>query len=194
MSKQTKIFEEDEPKMLESMDLKMANQVANSVLTMVDSWCKKAVVVGSIRRLRPEIHDVDFVVLPYEDDRGAHWKGIRNSMITLMSAKVVVSGDKILRMLMLWKGDEYVQVDFYKTTADTYGVYELIRTGSFEHNIWLAKLALRKGMRLRYSEGLVGSEGNVIAGKTERGIFKALGLKFIEPELREMKGGKPVWR
>jgi len=90
------------------------------------------------------------------------------------------------------EGGQWVQVDFYRAKPETYGIHKLIRTGSAEHNIYLAKLAIKKGMRLHYSKGLVNKSGEIVAGKDEAGVLHALGLPYIKPELREMVRGRPV--
>jgi DNA polymerase/3'-5' exonuclease PolX len=187
---QKKLFEEEEIKKVEKLDLKTAENIAGMVISLVDAWCQKIEVVGSIRRKRPEIHDVDFVVLTYEDEHNEHWKGLKDSMITFAGAKVVLNGDEIFRTLMPL--GEWIQVDFYRAKPETYGIHKLIRTGSAEHNVYLAKLAIKKGMRLQYSKGLM-RNGEVIAGKNESDVLHGLGLPWIEPYLREIINGKPAW-
>jgi DNA polymerase/3'-5' exonuclease PolX len=59
--------------------------------------------------------------------------------------------------------------------------------------MWLAGYAISKGMRIKYSEGLV-KDGVVIAGETEDGVFKALDLPCPESNKREVFGEKPIWR
>ena len=71
-----------------------------------------------------------------------------------------------------------------------YGTTLLLATGSKKHIDELGALARHKGFSLD-RQGL--SRGStVIAGRTEEGIYKALGLAFIEPELRE--GGNEIER
>jgi len=193
MSKQSRLFgEEEEIKKVERLDLKTAEGIAGIVVSLTDAWCKKIEVVGSIRRKRPEIHDIDLVVLTYEDDNNEHWKGLKDSMITMAGVKVVLNGDEVFRTLLPLEGGQWVQVDFYRAKPETYGVHKLIRTGSAEFNIYLAKLAIKKGMRLHYSKGLV-KDGEVVAGENENGVLHALELPWIPPELREIVGGKPAW-
>ena len=84
------------------------------------------------------------------------------------------------------------QVDFYRANENNFGIQELIRTGSAEHNTWLASYAISKGYRLKYSDGLVKND-QVVAGKTEESIFSALGLPYPKPEDREIVTGKPIW-
>jgi DNA polymerase/3'-5' exonuclease PolX len=58
--------------------------------------------------------------------------------------------------------------------------------------VWLAGCAISKGMRIKYSEGLI-KDNSVIAGETEKGVFEALDLPFPSPCQREIVEGKPVW-
>ncbi len=67
-----------------------------------------------------------------------------------------------------------------------------LNTGSAEHNTWLASYAISKGMRIRYSEGLI-KEGKVIAGEDEQSVFEALGLPYPVPNEREIADNKPLW-
>jgi len=87
---------------------------------------------------------------------------------------------------------ELFQVDIYRAAEKNFGVLKLVRTGSGDHNAWLASYARSKGMMLKYSEGLV-KDGVVLAGETEEGVFSALGLPYVEPPKREIVNGKPVW-
>lgn len=84
------------------------------------------------------------------------------------------------------------QVDFYRAKPSRVGIHLLVRTGSADHNMWLAGYAISKGMRIKYSEGLI-KDGSVIAGETEKGVFEALGLPYPLPPEREIVDSKPVW-
>jgi DNA polymerase (family 10) len=84
------------------------------------------------------------------------------------------------------------KVDFYRANASTYGVHKLIRTGSAEHNMWLAGYAISKGFRLKYSLGLMKGD-TVVAGESEENVFTALDLSCPAPQEREIVKGKPVW-
>ena len=83
-------------------------------------------------------------------------------------------------------------MDFYRAKPSTFGIHLLVRTGSADHNIWLAGHASSKGMRLKYSEGLI-KDGVPIAGEAEQDVFEALGLPWPLPFERETVDGKPVW-
>jgi DNA polymerase (family 10) len=84
-------------------------------------------------------------------------------------------------------GEPYVRksgdIAVHYTDPAREGAALLFGTGSKAHLSTLKKLAEGKGMQLSPS-GLL-KKGKRIAAESERGIYKALGLAFIEPELRE---------
>lgn len=69
------------------------------------------------------------------------------------------------------------------TSADRFGVTLLLTTGSERHVAALRRLAAAKGLTLTV-EGLRRGK-TVVAGEAEEEIYRALGLPFIAPELRE---------
>jgi DNA polymerase (family 10) len=71
------------------------------------------------------------------------------------------------------------------TDRKHYGASLLQATGSAEHLDGLRALAAKKGMRLE-ADGL--HKGRSLLAAKEEDIYRALGLPFIEPELREGRG------
>jgi DNA polymerase (family X) len=67
-----------------------------------------------------------------------------------------------------------------------FGAALLMATGSEEHIKGLRAFAKRRGMTL--GENGLRKEGRLVAGASEEDIYKALGLCFIPPELREGRG------
>lgn len=85
-------------------------------------------------------------------------------------------------------GLEGIQVDLRALPAENYGAALQYFTGSKEHNVNIRGRALKLGMTLN-EYGLVRLADNVkVAGETEEGIYAALGLPWIAPELRENCG------
>ena len=133
------------------------------------------------------MHDIDFVAVAKSD---AEWKKISEEL-KRMKAKQNCSGSSIIKAyLPVQKG--LFQVDFYRAKPETFGIHLLVRTGSAEHNCWLAGYAISKGMRLKYSEGLI-QNGKPIAGEDEKSVFEALALPFPQPTQREIIDNKPAW-
>ena len=132
------------------------------------------------------MHDVDFVVLAKSD---TEWRKIVD---ILKGAKATINcaGNAVVKTLYPYNNIR-VKLDFYRAKPSTYGIHKLIRTGSAEHNMWLAGYAISKGLRLKYSQGLL-KDGNVIAGESEEEVFAALGLPCPKP-LERVVDGKPVW-
>jgi DNA polymerase/3'-5' exonuclease PolX len=183
--KQAKLFGSDEQiKVLTSLELAKAEALAKQVEETIKPLCEEIKIVGSIRRKRPMIGDIDFVFRASD----VNWSRIINA---LKKAQVICSGSALIKLNIPFECNLF-QVDFYRALDNNFGIQELIRTGSAEHNTWLASYAISKGYRLKYSDGLV-KDGQVLAGKTEESIFSALGLPCPKPEEREIVNGKPVW-
>jgi len=187
MAKQSTLFPQKEPTVLLELDLLAATRLASSIELAVCDYCEKIEVAGSIRRGRPVVHDIDFVVLTKSD---ADWQRIGEALKRL-KATSNCAGNQLIKAYIPCQNGLF-QVDFYRAKPSTFGIHLLIRTGSAQHNCWLAGYAISKGMRLKYSEGLI-KEGKPIAGEDEQGVFSALGFSCPLPNEREMGDSKPVW-
>ena len=164
------------------MKLEEAVFLADRIVHHIDHLCDKIQVVGSIRRKRPEVHDIDIVLIP----QAWMWNTIIQRLKNTMLADVVKAGSelvslKIPRSILT----ETIQVDIYKARPETWGVLLLIRTGSKEHNIMLCSRAKSMGLMLSAALGVI-KDGKVIASRSEQEIFEALGMEFVEPEKREV--------
>jgi DNA polymerase/3'-5' exonuclease PolX len=187
MTKQSTLFPQNEPRVLVELDLEEAEKIANEIKAAVKTHCDEIEVVGSIRRQKPKVHDLDFVVVAKSD---SHWQGI-NEILRRLKAKPNCSGNQTIKAYVPCQNGLF-RVDFYRAKPSTFGIHLLIRTGSADHNMWLAGYAISKGMRLKYSEGLI-KDVTPIAGEDEKGVFSALGLPCPLPTEREIVDNKPVW-
>lgn len=79
------------------------------------------------------------------------------------------------------------QADLRIVTPEQRGAALQYFTGSKAHNIALRDRALERGWKLN-EYGLFDADDRSIASATETDIYRALGLDFIEPELRENRG------
>jgi DNA polymerase (family 10) len=154
------------------MELEVAKNIANQLMTELSPVTTKMEVVGSIRRQCPTVKDIDLLVIP--------------KALSLLDAKLRelgcnFGGPKIRRLV--YKG---ALVDIYIATPETWATLLLIRTGSTRHNVFLCKLARARGWQLKADgQGLLDARGNRIAGDSEETIFEALVLPFKPPEERE---------
>ena len=187
MRKQSTLFPHDQIPILAELDLAEAEKTANQVKSLVCVLCEMIEIAGSIRRQKAKVHDIDFVVVAKSD---AEWQKI-NEKLKQLKAKPNCSGNSVIKAYVPCQNGLF-QVDFYRAKPSTFGIHLLVRTGSADHNMWLAGHAFSKGMQLKYSEGLI-KDGVAVAGESERGVFEALDLSFPFPVEREIAEDKPIW-
>lgn len=152
------------------MILERAKKIAETVVIQLTPYCKpgRIMVVGSIRRRRPWVNDIDIILVPADP-----WQ-LHQVIKRLGQAKA--AGDKIMRVMM---GD--TQLDIYIATEETWATLLLIRTGSTENNISLCVRAKEMGWYLHADgSGLFNDKNERIAGDSELSIYNALGLKYQE--------------
>jgi len=159
--------------------LEEASVLAHDIVEAIKHLCDpgKIEVAGSIRRQRPEVNDIDIVLIPQE----WMWQNIAHVLKHRLGATRKESGPELVRLMM-----QGVQVDLYRARPKTWGVLLLIRTGSIQHNIKLCSHARSIGVMLSAAQGVL-KDGKVIASRTEEEIFAALGIPYVEPKDREVR-------
>lgn len=85
-------------------------------------------------------------------------------------------------------GREGLQVDVRALGRESFGAAMQYFTGSKEHNVALRQRAIRMGFKLSEYGLFRIDDDTKVAGETEEGIYEALGLDWIPPELRENLG------
>jgi len=155
--------------------LERAEKIAEAVVARLNPYCKKIEVVGSIRRKRPKVHDIDIVLIPSDP-----WNLHHEILGLCRPFPARMSGSKIMSINV-----NGMQVDLYFADDATWATLLLIRTGSKENNIRLCSAAKKNGWHLAANgDGLFDETGKRIAGDTESSIYEALGLKYQRPEER----------
>lgn len=132
---------------------------------------------GSIRRGRDTVKDIDLVGVSADPEQ------TMERFTTLSEVAEVLAAGATRASVRLHSG---LQVDLRLVDDASYGAALGYFTGSKEHNIRLRELAVKKGLKLN-EYGLF-RDRERLAGATEEEIFRALGLPFIPPELREDRG------
>jgi len=134
-------------------------------------------LAGSLRRRRETIGDVDILVVSKNP------KKVMDFFASLdMVQKVLAKGNT---KTSIHTKDGF-DVDLRVIPEESYGSALQYFTGSKEHNIATRKIAIEKGFKLSEYGLFKGSK--MIAGKTEEEIYRALGLSYIQPEMRENQG------
>ncbi len=138
---------------------------------------KKISLAGSIRRMKETVGDVDILVVAKN-----HGKVVDFFTKLPGVEKVWAKGSTKASVHLKWG----IDADLRIVPEKSYGSALQYFTGSKEHNIETRMIAISKGLKL--NEYGVFSGSKMVAGKTEEGIYSALGLPWIAPELRENQG------
>ena len=145
----------------------------------LDKNVKNIELAGSLRRMKETIGDIDILVssenpkevmnrfVSYEDVANVDMKGDTKSSIRLKDG---------------------IQVDLRVVPKESFGAALQYFTGSKEHNVSVRKVAISKGLKINEYGVFKKDTDEMIAGDDEEKVYRALGLAFIPPELRENRG------
>ena len=135
-------------------------------------------MVGSLRRGCETCGDLDILAAGAPPSLMDIFTGYR------LVERILAHGDT-KSSVRLWGG---FQADLRLVPRESLGAALQYFTGSKAHNIVMRDRAIQRGLKLN-EYGLYRLEDNVrIAGEDEAGIYAALGLPLIPPELRENRG------
>jgi DNA polymerase (family 10) len=140
---------------------------------------KKIELAGSLRRRKETVGDIDILVSSNKPvavmDRFISYEDV---------VEVVQKGDTKSSVRL---GDG-MQVDIRVVPRDSFGAAMQYFTGSKEHNVKVRKVAISKGLKINEYGVFKKDTDEKIAGSHENKVYKALGLEYIPPELREDRG------
>ncbi|MBI2049911.1 MAG: DNA polymerase/3'-5' exonuclease PolX [Candidatus Staskawiczbacteria bacterium] len=148
---------------------------------------KEVSLAGSLRRKKETIGDCDILV-SVDNSKGpafakASADAVADFFVSLSGVKKVWGKGGTKASVHMADGFD---MDLRVVPEKSFGSALQYFTGSKEHNIATRKIAIDKGLKLSEYGLFRGSK--MIAGRTEQEVYKALGLAFIEPELRENEG------
>ncbi len=135
---------------------------------------------GSLRRGRETVGDLDLLVT------GPEPSGVLDRFIAYPKVEEVLGRGENKASARV--GREGLQVDVRALSPDSFGAAMQYFTGSKDHNVAIRTRAVRMGLKLS-EYGLFRVEDDFkVAGATEAGVYEAIGLPWIPPELRENCG------
>ena len=137
--------------------------------------------LGSLRRRVATIGDVDIAVATLKPAEVIDW------FVKYPKGRKVVEKGPSGATILLKNGR---QADLRVQSPEAYGAMLQYFTGSKQHNIHLRELALKMGLSLsEYGIKKVKSQKSKVKSYTsEEDFYKALGLSWIPPEIREDTG------
>ncbi|MBI3481279.1 MAG: DNA polymerase/3'-5' exonuclease PolX [Nitrosomonadales bacterium] len=138
---------------------------------------QQVVVAGSFRRRRETVGDLDILVTAAPDS------AVMQRFTAYDEVAEVYSAGKTRASILLKCG---MQVDLRVVAQQSYGAALHYFTGSKSHNIAIRRIAQRLGLKV--NEYGVFRGAKKIAGDSEESVYRAVGLPYIPPELREDRG------
>jgi len=167
---------ERRPPIIEAM--RTALEVCQALMTV--DGVQRAEPMGSLRRFRETIGDVDVLVVSTGDHQA-----VADRFVELPVVNEVVDYGARKSAVLSASG---MRIDLRVVEPDQWGSAAIYFTGSKAHNIHLRQMALDRGWTLsEYALAEIDTE-KVIASKTEEEVYAALGLAWVPPELREDSG------
>jgi DNA polymerase (family 10) len=130
---------------------------------------------GSLRRAEVTVGDIDLVCT------SQHAADVIAHFVTWPKAEAVLAEGPTKASIWLPGG---LQIDLRVLPDHLYGNLLQHFTGSREHNIKLREYAVRRSLRVSENGILNLETGDVITCTEEAGVYDALGMQFIPPELR----------
>ncbi len=154
------------------------------------SGVKKAIVAGSIRRMKETIGDGDLLVTVSSPPRLASGeagprtaKKITEFFINMPEVEHIYAQGPTKSSVRLKNNMDF---DLRVVPEESFGAALQYFTGSKAHNIALRKIAMKKGLKLNEYGVFRGKKR--VAGRSEEEVYRSLGLRWMEPELRTDTG------
>ncbi|MBB4916734.1 DNA polymerase/3'-5' exonuclease PolX [Streptosporangium saharense] len=151
----------------------VAMELAERIIASLPA--ERIAYAGSLRRMKDTVGDVDILAVGPE------------SLMEVFRAQpyvaeVIASGEKKTSV----RTREGLQVDLRLVPAGSWGAAMQYFTGSKEHNVHLREIVVKKGWKL--SEYGLFDGDRVVAAEREEDVYRALGMAWIPPVLREDGG------
>jgi len=134
--------------------------------------------VGSLRRGRDTCGDIDILAVGGQP-------GLMDALISHPHVERVLGQGDTKSSVLLRGG---YQADLRLVPPESRGAAMQYFTGSKAHNINVRDRAVQLGFKLNEYGLFRVDDDSRVAGETEEGIYRALGMDWIEPELRENRG------
>ncbi len=153
--------------------LPVAEEIVN-LLNKLD-FVEKGVIVGSIRRKKEMIKNINLLIQTTSPERVAKIIKKMPGVEDVSSEGDVITVDMVMGIrafIHLTRNDFYTKLQHF--------------TGSKAHNIKLKQIAQQRGFEL--SETGLFKEHTKIVVEAEEDVYTKLGLQYIPPELREDRG------
>ena len=139
---------------------------------------------GSLRRGRDTVGDLDLLVTGPACEPAVVAAAVEHVATLPLIHKLLARGQNKVSFTL----DNNLQVDVRLLPRASYGAALQYFTGSKMHSVALRQRALKLGLTLSEYALARLDDNSIVAAKSEEDIYNALGLDYIQPELRENSG------
>jgi DNA polymerase (family 10) len=136
-------------------------------------------VAGSLRRRKETVGDIDILVTSRAPVR------VMDAFVHAPPVAQILSHGPTRSSVVLTVG---LQADLRVVEPAAYGAALQYFTGSKEHNVAVRERAVRRGLKVNEYGVWCTKDNRRVAGRDEAGVYRAVGLPWIPPELREDAG------
>ncbi len=136
-------------------------------------------LAGSLRRMRETVGDIDILVTSKKPD------AVMDAFVGAPQVTQVLGKGPTRSSVIL---DVGVQADVRVVEPAAFGAALQYFTGSKEHNVALRERAVRRGLKVNEYGVWRVADGKRVAARSEVDVYRAVGMPWIPPELREDQG------
>jgi len=134
---------------------------------------------GSLRRRQETVGDLDILAICSAGCK------VMDAFVEYDGVEEVIAKGETKSSVRLQSG---MQVDVRMLDEESFGAALHYFTGSKAHNVAIRGRAQQRGLKVSEYGVFRVKDDKRVAGKSEEEVFEAVGLPFIEPELRENRG------
>jgi DNA polymerase/3'-5' exonuclease PolX len=183
--------------------LATAEALAREVCALLAPACQEVTIVGSIRRLKPLVHDLEILARPkaaapvFGEPRSAGTR-LEALIPTLIAQRALAQrpdpkerkdGPKHKTLWLPRAGGVPIDLFIAHPSGDNWGNLVAIRTGDFEFSKLLVTKRSAGGLMpsdMRHDQGFLWHAGAHLRCSTEEAFFHALGIRDIpDPAARD---------
>jgi len=166
------------------MELDKAKVIAEELISLLSPACNRIVIAGSIRRQKPDVGDIELLVIPRANylDKMLDKLMMQNILAMRLNKRGSRTyGPKNKLMVHLPSG---MAVDIFSATEENWGMALFVRTGPKEWNIKAMSRFRQLGMQGHAYGGVTLVSGIPFECPTESIVFNLLGWPYTPPEKR----------
>lgn len=174
------IQQEEKRKSSQRIPISLASNISGEVIKYLKQSKEITQIepLGSLRRRNATVGDIDIAVATKNSEKMiAHFTKFPQTQ------KVLAQGGSVARI----KLQNGIRVDIKTQTPEKFGALLQHFTGSKKHNIHLREIAVKKGLSLS-EHGIKNKAQRIRNYSSEEEFYRALGMKWIPPEIREDAG------